>query len=121
MKKIYKMFSVILGLFLALGVASCKENTEPIKTEPSIVTQEQDNNEVNNSDTVKLEVTYTNTTLQNGTIEDTVEAIVNFFQENRSNLDVIKPILKEVKNLGYDKPQSISDLDDAKAILNLCK
>ena len=54
-------------------------------------------------------------------LEDTVEAIVDFFQNNKTNLDVIKPILKEIKNLGYDKPQSISDLDDAKKILNLCK
>ena len=54
-------------------------------------------------------------------LEDTVEAIVEFFQNNKSNLDVVKPILKEIKNLGYDKPQSISDLKDAKAILNLCK
>jgi len=54
-------------------------------------------------------------------LEDTVEAIVDFFQNNKTNLDVIKPILKEIKNLGYDKPQSISDLDNAKKILNLCK
>ena len=54
-------------------------------------------------------------------LEDTVEAIVDFFQNNKTNLDVIKPILKEIKNLGYDKPQSISDLDNAKKILSLCK
>ena len=54
-------------------------------------------------------------------LEDTVEAIVDFFQNNKTNLDVIKPIFEEIKNLGYDKPQSISDLDNAKKILNLCK
>lgn len=54
-------------------------------------------------------------------LEDTIEAIVDFFQNNKSNLDVIKPILKEIKSLGYDKPQSISDLDDAKKVLSLCK
>ena len=54
-------------------------------------------------------------------LEDTVDAIVEFFQNNKSNLDVVKPILKEIKALGYDKPQSISNLKDAKAILNLCK
>ena len=54
-------------------------------------------------------------------LEDAVDSILEFFQNNRSNLDVIKPILKEIKALGYDKPQSISDLKDAKAILSLCK
>ena len=54
-------------------------------------------------------------------LEDTDEAIVDFFQNNKTNLEVVKPILKEIKNLGYDKPQSISDLNDAKKILNLCK
>ena len=54
-------------------------------------------------------------------LEESVEAIVEYFQNNKSNLDVVKPILKEIKALGYDKPQSISDLDDAKKILELCK
>ena len=54
-------------------------------------------------------------------LEDSIEEIVEFFQSNKSNLDVVKPILKEIKALGYDKPQSISNLDDAKKILKLCK
>ena len=54
-------------------------------------------------------------------LEESVEAIVEYFQNNKSNLDVVKLILKEIKALGYDKPQSISDLDDAKKILELCK
>ena len=54
-------------------------------------------------------------------LEETVDAIVDFFQDNRTNIDVVKPILKEVKALGYDKPQSISDLNDAKKILAMCK
>lgn len=54
-------------------------------------------------------------------LEESVEAIVEYFQNNKSNLDVVKPILKEIKALGYDKPQSISDLGDAKKILELCK
>lgn len=54
-------------------------------------------------------------------LEESVEAIVEYFQNNKSNLDVVKPILKEIKALGYDKPQSISDLDNAKKILELCK
>lgn len=54
-------------------------------------------------------------------LEETVDAIVDFFQDNRTNIDIVKPILKEVKALGYDKPQSISDLNDAKKILAMCK
>ena len=54
-------------------------------------------------------------------LEESVEAIVEYFQNNKSNLDIVKPILKEIKALGYDKPQLISDLDDAKKILELCK
>ena len=54
-------------------------------------------------------------------LEETVDAKVDFFQDNRKNIDVVKPILQEVKALGYDKPQSISDLNDAKKILAMCK
>lgn len=54
-------------------------------------------------------------------LEETIDNIIDFFQNNKSNLDIIKPILKEIKGLGYDKPQSISNLDDAKKILELCK
>ena len=54
-------------------------------------------------------------------LKQSVDSIVEYFQNNKSNLDVVKPILKEVKALGYDKPQSISNLDDARNILKLCK
>ena len=54
-------------------------------------------------------------------LEDAVTSIVDYFQNNRNNIDVVKPILAEVKSLGYDKPQSISDLNDAKKILAMCK
>ena len=54
-------------------------------------------------------------------LSDDIEEIMNFFQSNRDNLDKIKPVLAEIKELGYDKPQSISTVEDAKRILDMCK
>lgn len=54
-------------------------------------------------------------------LEDVVESIIEYFQNNKNNLDTIKPILEKIKSFGYDKPQSISNLEDAKKILKLCK
>ena len=56
-----------------------------------------------------------------GELTDSVNKIMEYFQENHGDLDKVKPIVAEIKKLGYDKPQSISSLDDAKAILKLCK
>ena len=46
---------------------------------------------------------------------------MTYFQDNLDDRDKIKPIIAEIKKLGYDKPQSISKVEDAKAILKLCK
>jgi hypothetical protein len=46
---------------------------------------------------------------------------MDFFQNNHDNLDKVKPVVAEIKKLGYDKPQSISNVADAKKILKLCK
>lgn len=54
-------------------------------------------------------------------LEDTIESIMEFCKENKKNLDKVKPILQEVKSRGYDKPQSITNIEDAKAVLELCK
>ena len=54
-------------------------------------------------------------------LEDIIESIMDFCKENKKNLEKVKPILQEIKNRGYDKPQSITDIEDAKAVLNLCK
>ena len=42
-----------------------------------------------------------------------------FFTENKTNLDVIKPILAKVKELGYKNPTEITDIEHAKAILSM--
>lgn len=53
-------------------------------------------------------------------LADIIDEIMNFFQDNRANIDTVKPIMTKIKNMGYDKPQSIDNLDDAKEILALC-
>lgn len=47
----------------------------------------------------------------------TVDEIVAFFAENKSDLDKIKPVLKAVKDAGYGNPKDIDDIEVAKDIL----
>ena len=49
------------------------------------------------------------------------EEISEFFTENKSNLDVIKPVLDEIRNLGYALPTDIDSLEHAKTILKMIK
>ena len=49
------------------------------------------------------------------------EEITDFFATNKTNLDVIKPVLEEVRNLGYTNPTEINSLEHAKTILELTK
>jgi len=50
-------------------------------------------------------------------IDDIINKIIEFFTDNKSNLDVIKPILNKVKELGYSNPKEITSLDDAEQVL----
>lgn len=52
-------------------------------------------------------------------VDDVVAQIVDFFTENRSDIAKIKPVLTAVKNLGYDNPKSIDNVEDANKILAL--
>lgn len=52
-------------------------------------------------------------------VDDMVSQIVDFFTENKSDIAKIKPVLATVKNLGYDNPKSIDNLEDANKILAL--
>lgn len=82
MKKYNKILFIFLSLFLILGFFSCKTE-EPItdKTqgvEPTVgETKTPEVNIPTSSDAeyIKLDVTYTNTVLENGSIEDTVDDI----------------------------------------------
>lgn len=50
-------------------------------------------------------------------LEGVVSEIVNFFVANKSDLSKVKPILDKCKELGYDNPKEIKDVEDAKAVL----
>lgn len=52
-------------------------------------------------------------------VDDVVTQIVDFFTENKSDIAKIKPVLTAVKNLGYDNPKSIDNVEDANKILAL--
>ena len=52
-------------------------------------------------------------------LNEVKEKITAFFVENQSNLDVIKPVLEKVRELGYQNPTEIDSLDNAKIILEM--
>lgn len=52
-------------------------------------------------------------------VDDVVAQIVDFFAENKSDIAKIKPVLAAVKELGYDNPKSIDNIEDANKILAL--
>lgn len=52
-------------------------------------------------------------------VDEVVSQIVDFFTENKSDIAKIKPVLTAVKNLGYDNPKSIDNIEDANKILAL--
>ena len=54
-------------------------------------------------------------------LADLIDDIMDFCKEHRKDLDKVKPIMQAVREMGYDKPQSITDINDAKKVLTLCK
>lgn len=54
-------------------------------------------------------------------LDGAIKEIANFFNENKTNPDAYKPVLEEVKKLGYQNPAEISSLDDAEKILAMIK
>lgn len=54
-------------------------------------------------------------------LADLIDDIMDFCKEHRKDLDKVKPIMQAVREMGYDKPQSITDINDAKKVLALCK
>lgn len=50
-------------------------------------------------------------------LDERISQIVDFFAENKTNLDVIKPVLTKIKELGYSNPREIDNIDDANTIL----
>lgn len=54
-------------------------------------------------------------------LEEVKAEIVAFFVANKTNIDVIKPVLTLCKDYGFSNPNEIDDLDVAKKVLALCK
>ena len=52
-------------------------------------------------------------------LNEIITEIVNFFTENKTNLDVIKPVLAKIKELGYKTPTEITNIEHAKTILSM--
>ena len=53
---------------------------------------------------------------------ETIKAeIIEFFVNNKSDLDIIKPVLDECKKNGFSNPNDIDDLSVAKKVLKMCK
>ena len=50
-------------------------------------------------------------------LDDTITEIITYFIDNRTNLNVIKPILAKIREMGYTTPKEIANIDDAKIIL----
>lgn len=50
-------------------------------------------------------------------LEDAVADIVSWIQFNKGDMLLVKPILEKTKELGYNNPKEITDVEDAKLIL----
>ena len=54
-------------------------------------------------------------------LEEVKSKIVEFFVENKTNVDLIKPVLALLKENGCSNPNEITDLEVAKKIFKACK
>lgn len=54
-------------------------------------------------------------------LEDVKAEIIEFFTANKTNLDVIKPVLAVCKEHGFGNPNDIDNIDVAMQILEACK
>lgn len=54
-------------------------------------------------------------------LEEIKSEIVEFFNNNKTNLDVIKPVLKICKEGNYSNPMEIDNIEFAKKVLKACK
>jgi len=50
-------------------------------------------------------------------LDKVIADVIKFFTENKSDVNVIKPILNKVKELGYANPKEINSIEDAQVIL----
>lgn len=52
-------------------------------------------------------------------LDSVISKIVSFFVENKTNSEIIKPVLGKIREIGYSNPNEIDSLEDAKNILNM--
>jgi len=52
---------------------------------------------------------------------EVVSEILEYLKANKSDMDIVKPIMAATRELGYENPSKIDNMKDAKAILELCK
>lgn len=49
-------------------------------------------------------------------LSELISQITSYFTENKTNLDIIKPILTKVRELGYNTPMEIDNIEHAKEV-----
>lgn len=54
-------------------------------------------------------------------LEEVRAEIVDFFMNNKNNIDAVKPVLEICKKNGFSNPNEITDLEVAKKVLAACK
>lgn len=54
-------------------------------------------------------------------LDEVVSQIINFFTENKTDIEKIKPVLLKCRELGYSNPSEINDINAAKKILVMCE
>lgn len=52
-------------------------------------------------------------------LDSVLDDIMEFFTENKSDMAKIKPVLKAIKNAGFNNPKEIDDIDFAKSIKDM--
>ena len=56
---------------------------------------------------------------ENNKRDEIISKITTFFVENKSSLDIIRPVMSAIKELGYSKPTEIKTLEEANSIYKL--
>lgn len=54
-------------------------------------------------------------------LNDVKAKIVDFFNANKTDMNVIKPVFELCRNLGFNNPNEINDIEIAKKVLAACK
>ena len=99
--------------------------TDAIKAEinkngASVEDRKVENEKEDAENTKRIAEAETNAKIQKE-LDDIKEQIVGFFVENKTSIDIIKPVLEICKKNGFSNPNEIDNLEVAKEILAACK